>query len=171
MKLSFSFKRLNASESSIDAPRSASVVQNHSASQPLLTRRDEQRTRCSTNQAQPLPNELSTTTGRDSKSVPDGADVKPPYSSHKRKSSSCSKHRSLFEEWCPLPLLREESEEESCDQEWLFGAKQRGAKVARKGMISDALTMCRGEYQYNSFPRADYIPEAEIYVLPFTLPF
>jgi hypothetical protein len=89
-----------------------------------------------------------------------------PSASGSESFSLPSPLRGLIQNWVPPPIQRECSE--SDDLEWLFESKRnRNHAVERYKIGTDGL------YDQNStpWPRASYLPEADIYALPFTVPF
>lgn len=75
------------------------------------------------------------------------------------------KLRDFIENWFPPPM---EPDCSSDDMEWLFGTKQDkkcGAKIAKVGSLG------LPHANYTTLPHACYLPEADIYALPFTLPY
>ncbi len=91
------------------------------------------------------------------------------------KSSSLSKNGSLHIEsqyrvlivnWVPPPLLNEHSKFD--DQEWLFQRRQPRSDMIRKTNACND-DFCHGSYIL--YPHAQYLPEADIYALPYVVPF
>ncbi|KAJ7967157.1 glutamic acid-rich protein-like isoform X1 [Quillaja saponaria] len=82
------------------------------------------------------------------------------------------KFRKLIVNWEPLSLQTEHSEFD--DQEWLFERRlsrsPTGQNMTAKEDSSQKMAaneeLCRGSY-----PHARYLPDADIYALPFTVPF
>ncbi|KAE8010651.1 hypothetical protein FH972_007004 [Carpinus fangiana] len=74
--------------------------------------------------------------------------------------------RYLIQNWVPPPIQSECFE--SDDLEWLFESKQNGNQAVERYEVGTD-----GLYNQNStpWPRASYLPEADIYALPFTVPF
>jgi hypothetical protein len=71
--------------------------------------------------------------------------------------------KDLVENWVSPPI---QSERTDLDElEWLFGRKHPGRERAK---VSSDIS-CTGSA--NLLPRAQYLPEADIYALPFTVPF
>ncbi|XP_030541546.1 uncharacterized protein LOC115749000 [Rhodamnia argentea] len=74
-----------------------------------------------------------------------------------------SAYEALIEHWVPLPL--DHGLDESDDQDWLFDTKRaegKGPKKLKSG--DDAVIPCTWP------PQAHFLPEAEIYALPYTVP-
>lgn len=81
-------------------------------------------------------------------------------------SSLPSPLRDLLLNWVAPPIQRECPE--SDDLEWLFESKRNHNHAVERYKIGTD-----GLYGQNStpWPRASYLPEADIYALPFTVPF
>ncbi|XP_057973667.1 uncharacterized protein LOC131161722 isoform X2 [Malania oleifera] len=96
----------------------------------------------------------------------DGA---PRSKSEKKMQKVESLYKALIENWVPPPQLNEQADFD--DQEWLFGTKPRhsdeNSKAKKCKANHDAL--CHGSS--SSWPHAHYLPEADIYALPFSVPF
>lgn len=83
------------------------------------------------------------------------------------KPSIESMYKALVEEWSPPPILAER--EDPDEQEWLFGAKPQKAPGRLKAETSsDAPCPAGGCHLW---PRAHYLPDVEIFALPYTVPF
>jgi hypothetical protein len=76
-----------------------------------------------------------------------------------------SPYKVLIEDWVSPPPQFELND--SDDQEWLFQASKR----ERHG--NKILNACRDVLCHESslFPRGHYLPEADVYALPYTIPF
>ncbi|MCL7050542.1 hypothetical protein MKW94_009397 [Papaver nudicaule] len=75
--------------------------------------------------------------------------------------------RDLIENWVPPTLQIYQTDFD--DQEWLFEMKpQRRHEAKRLKPSSNDVDLCRGS---SGWPRACYLPAADIYALPYTVPF
>ncbi|MBA0720533.1 hypothetical protein Golax_008149 [Gossypium laxum] len=74
-------------------------------------------------------------------------------------------YESLIEGWMP-PLV--ELSDDSGDN-WLFKVKQQGETAAKTSKVDSGVTTCRG--CATSWPSAQFVSEADIYALPYTIPF
>ncbi|KAG5246511.1 DNA ligase [Salix suchowensis] len=85
--------------------------------------------------------------------------------SNKKKRKGDSLYKVLIEDWVSPPPQFELND--SDDQEWLFEAPKR----ERHG--NKILNTCRDVLCHESslFPRGHYLPEADVYALPYTIPF
>ncbi|OIT38828.1 PREDICTED: stress response protein NST1-like [Nicotiana attenuata] len=96
----------------------------------------------------------------------------------KAATASCSnahensiefQYRNLIENWLPPSLQTEHLDVD--DEAWLFQRKPKHARVGQKSAVSKAVSndsTCGGSALW---PRAQYIHDAELYALPFTVPF
>lgn len=76
-------------------------------------------------------------------------------------------YRNLIKNWVPQPLQFEHADLD--DQGWLFGTRKNngcGVKILKSSLD-------RSTFEGFSLwpPRACYLPEADIYALPYTIPF
>ncbi|XP_028784606.1 glutamic acid-rich protein [Neltuma alba] len=78
-----------------------------------------------------------------------------------------SLYNSLFQNWnaCELQLKGFELEE---DQDWLSASEGRQTQATKKAKSVNDFLGCSGS---SLWPRAQYLPEADIYGLPYTVPF
>uniref|UniRef100_A0A1D1YI48 Uncharacterized protein n=1 Tax=Anthurium amnicola TaxID=1678845 RepID=A0A1D1YI48_9ARAE len=80
-------------------------------------------------------------------------------------------YKNLIENWIPPPLETENPEFD--DQDWLFGKTARRhdgeGETSRRQVASEDLDL--GSALCSWPPRAIYLPEAEIYALPYVVPF
>ncbi|RVX03330.1 hypothetical protein CK203_019945 [Vitis vinifera] len=83
-------------------------------------------------------------------------------SSKSKKQRAESRYKALVEDWVP-PLLQAEQTDLD-DQEWLF--RKHGDRHESKRHETINYDLC-----YGSWPRAQYLPEADVYALPYTVPF
>ncbi|XP_034675759.1 DNA ligase 1 isoform X2 [Vitis riparia] len=83
-------------------------------------------------------------------------------SSKSKKQRAESRYKALVEDWVP-PLLQAEQTDLD-DQEWLF--QKHGDRHESKRHETINYDLC-----YGSWPRAQYLPEADVYALPYTVPF
>ncbi|GLU04602.1 hypothetical protein SLE2022_217400 [Rubroshorea leprosula] len=74
------------------------------------------------------------------------------------------RYKDLIEDWVP-PLPQQELDDDG--QEWLFGTKAQERPATRYETVHDF--SCQGSISL--WPHANYLPEAQIYALPFTVPF
>lgn len=82
-------------------------------------------------------------------------------------------YRNLIENWVP-PQMNDLCAEAG-DDDWLFGSKNKKAEV------SESRKICRDESSFSCsnsnsnssslWPRAQYLPEVDLYALPYTVPF
>lgn len=77
-------------------------------------------------------------------------------------------YRNLIENWVP-PQMNDICAETG-DDDWLFGSK------IKKAEGSETRRICRDESVFSCsnsslWPRAQYLPEVELYALPYTVPF
>ena len=77
-----------------------------------------------------------------------------------------SVYDALFQNWVPPPLTVDGL---SSDEDWLFGSELKDGRSDTKRVkpISGAMR-CSST---SLWPRAQYVPEVEIYALPYTVPF
>ncbi|MED6146323.1 hypothetical protein PIB30_033433 [Stylosanthes scabra] len=77
-----------------------------------------------------------------------------------------SVYDALFQNWVSPPLTVGES---SFDEDWLFGSKHKdGSSDAKRVKTISGALRCSSP---SLWPRAQYLPEVEIYALPYTVPF
>lgn len=92
-------------------------------------------------------------------------DIQTKVSATKHENDSKAKesnyYTALIGDWVPIPLQPDDSE----DLEWLFEAKHQGNSTKRL-KASDDVLCCQ-----NLWPSARYLQGADIYALPFTIPF
>ncbi|KAA8528766.1 hypothetical protein F0562_036121 [Nyssa sinensis] len=79
-----------------------------------------------------------------------------------------SLYRDLVENWVPLPLAPQSEQSDFDDLEWLFGRKHQSKHGEKRSTFSDDANCCGSS---ELWPRAQYFPEADIYALPYTVPF
>ncbi|XP_049389887.1 uncharacterized protein LOC125854397 [Solanum stenotomum] len=91
---------------------------------------------------------------------------------------SCSKvhensiefqYKNLIENWLP-PSLPSDNLDLEDDQSWLFQRKPKQARVEEKNIGSSNDKTC-GSCSSLWQPRAQYLPEVDLYALPYTVPF
>ncbi|KAK8648913.1 hypothetical protein V6N13_129655 [Hibiscus sabdariffa] len=75
-------------------------------------------------------------------------------------------YKALIEDWVP-PLLQPELNDYDSGDDWLLPKKQLGKPAAKRSDDYDVLCASCS----SSWPQAHYLPEAEIYALPYTVPF
>lgn len=96
-------------------------------------------------------------------------------SSHERRmQKKDSLYTKLFVNWVPPPLESTLLVDENDEDDWLFGKKD-GDKSAKSLRAGDDVGSCRDylpcSASYAMQPRACYLADAEIFALPFTVPF
>ncbi|KAA0064838.1 DNA ligase 1-like isoform X2 [Cucumis melo var. makuwa] len=87
----------------------------------------------------------------------------------RKRSSAESAYEALFEEWVAPPLLLEQQTD---DEEWLFGTtrKQDGrSTMANNNNAFSTVSSCGRSS--NLWPRGQYLVDADVYSLPYTIPF
>lgn len=77
-----------------------------------------------------------------------------------------AKYRELIVDWVPPPM--ELVSTEVADEEWLYRENVSGSKTTKTKHVSNDTG--NGIYQ-GIQPHAHYLPDADIYALPYTLPF
>ncbi|KAJ6938332.1 hypothetical protein NC651_004921 [Populus alba x Populus x berolinensis] len=86
---------------------------------------------------------------------------------HDRKTLKAgSQYKGLIEDWVPPPLQFELKD--SDDEEWLFGAL-KAERHGNKRLNARHDISCRESSTL--WPRAHYLPESDVYALPYTIPF
>lgn len=94
-------------------------------------------------------------------------------SSEKKLRKKGSKYNKLFDSWVPLSLESGLVVDEDDAEDWLFGTKggDRSVKRLKSGDLEncgDGLSTCASSALQ---PRAHFLPNADVYALPFTVPF
>ncbi|XVE94532.1 hypothetical protein REPUB_Repub02eG0016900 [Reevesia pubescens] len=77
-------------------------------------------------------------------------------------------YKTLIEDWVPLPLQVVQNADDHHDDDWLFMKKQQVKPAAKRSEVDNDVT---SRASATSYPRAYFLPEAEIYALPYTVPF
>jgi hypothetical protein len=77
-----------------------------------------------------------------------------------------SPHTTLIENWVPSQF--ELCQSEIDDEEWLFGAQRKWRDGSKRHKTADDVSCCRSSTLRH---QAYLLPEADIYALPFTVPF
>jgi hypothetical protein len=86
---------------------------------------------------------------------------------HDRKTLKAdSQYKGLVEDWVPPPLQFELKD--SDDEEWLFGTLKQ-ERHGNKRLNARHDISCRESSTL--WPRAHYLPESDVYALPYTIPF
>ncbi|PKI45641.1 uncharacterized protein LOC116189298 [Punica granatum] len=88
---------------------------------------------------------------------------------HKKEESSIeSLYKALLGDWSAPPISTER--EDPDDQEWLFGTKrqEKSPKRLKSETLADASCPIKNG---DLWPRAHYLPDVEIFALPYTVPF
>lgn len=105
---------------------------------------------------------------------PESAVPKEKFSSREKKlRRKESKYNKLFDSWVPLSVESGLVVDEDDADDWLFGNK--GEDRSTKRLKSDDLEKCGDNLpscaSSSLQPRAHFLPDADIYALPFTVPF
>ncbi|KAI6687667.1 hypothetical protein NL676_024495 [Syzygium grande] len=87
-----------------------------------------------------------------------------PSSSRNESSELESAYEALMDHWVPLPL--DHGLDEPVDEDWLFQTKRAEGKGLKRPKAGDDVVI-----PSSWPPQAHYLPEAEIYALPYTVPF
>lgn len=91
-------------------------------------------------------------------------------SSHDRRmQKKDSLYTKLFVDWVPPQLESMLVAEENDDEDWLFGKSAKSSSVSDVAGASRDSLPCSASYAMQ--PRAHYLADAEIFALPFTVPF
>lgn len=79
----------------------------------------------------------------------------------------CLLYRNLIENWVPPQM--NELLAETGDEDWLFGSKTKKAEGSETRRIcrDESVSSCSASL----WPRAQYLPEVDLYALPYTVPF
>ncbi|XP_038703429.1 uncharacterized protein LOC119999762 isoform X2 [Tripterygium wilfordii] len=86
------------------------------------------------------------------------------YQNKMQKTESL--YRNLIQEWLPPSIQL--GQENLDDQDWLFGVKRENGNDSKGIAASQDVARCRSP---TLWPCAHYLPEANIFALPFTVPF
>lgn len=87
----------------------------------------------------------------------------------KKMQKKALQYKTLIENWTPLPLQFDQINDNDDDgDDWLSLTKHQGKPVAKSYEV-DCNVACRAGA--TSYPRAHFLPEAEIYALPYSVPF
>ncbi|XP_022144272.1 chromatin assembly factor 1 subunit A-like [Momordica charantia] len=83
------------------------------------------------------------------------------------RSPAESEYEALFEKWIPPPL---QLEQQMDDEEWLFGTRKQDGQTtkATTNKAFSPVPSCRSS---SLWPRGQYLPDADVYSLPYTIPF
>lgn len=94
-------------------------------------------------------------------------DTSTPSCSKVHENSIEFQYKNLIENWLPPSLQSDNNLDD--DQSWLFQRKPKQARVEEKNVGSNdtAYGSCSLLWQ----PRAQYLPGADLYALPYTIPF
>ncbi|XP_073286321.1 uncharacterized protein [Primulina huaijiensis] len=84
-----------------------------------------------------------------------------------KKSSKAMQYKNLIENWVP-PSLRDASSSPE-DLDWLFSSKDHGLPSERRQKIENDV-FCSSSSSLLQ-PRAQLLPEFNVYALPFTVPY
>ncbi|XP_061373286.1 uncharacterized protein LOC133315635 [Gastrolobium bilobum] len=96
----------------------------------------------------------------------DGADPKTNMIEDE-SSRILSVYNSLFQNWVPPPLMCDGFK--SMDQDWLLSSElQNERPVSKKAKHMNGALRCSSP---SLWPRAQYLPEIELYALPYAVPF
>ncbi|XP_023002403.1 uncharacterized protein LOC111496256 [Cucurbita maxima] len=85
-------------------------------------------------------------------------------STHRKRKPSESAYEDLFDKWVPPTL---QLGQQTVDEEWLFGTKKQDERTKTNQAFSHA-PICR---RSSLWPRGQFVPEADVYLLPYTIPF
>ncbi|GAA0140245.1 hypothetical protein LIER_01628 [Lithospermum erythrorhizon] len=96
----------------------------------------------------------------------DDLPVRDPKSLNKKLVKAELRYRDLFLNWVPPPP---QTELEPDDQDWLFDKKKNPDNQSEKKLKSSNNVSCGNSSSL--WPCAQFIPEADIYALPYTVPF
>ena len=104
----------------------------------------------------PLPGRESTGTKSDSKACLNVGRIQSPN----------SLYRTLIEKW--VPSRPELGQNDLDDQDWLFGSKQHNMLESRIHKLDNVASCSRSS---TLWPQANYLPEVDMFALPYSLPF
>ncbi|XP_038718626.1 uncharacterized protein LOC120011553 [Tripterygium wilfordii] len=94
-----------------------------------------------------------------------GLDIRPKsYQNETQKVESL--YRDLIEEWLPPPIQLDQ--ESLDDQDWLFGVRRQNGNGSKRIAACQDVAQCLSP---TLWPRAHYLPEADVFALPFIVPF
>ncbi|KAK8663250.1 hypothetical protein V6N13_083073 [Hibiscus sabdariffa] len=100
----------------------------------------------------------------------DGRKVQVPSFKTSSKESKILKaelqYKTLIEDWLP-PVLHPELDNDDNGDEWLLPKKRLDKLVAHRSV--DSNVPCHSSS--TSWPRAQYLPDAEVFALPYTFTF
>ncbi|KAG6585530.1 hypothetical protein SDJN03_18263, partial [Cucurbita argyrosperma subsp. sororia] len=85
-------------------------------------------------------------------------------STHRKRKPSDSAYEDLFDKWVPPTL---QLGQQTDDEEWLFGTKKQDERT-KTNQASSHAPICRSS---SLWPRGQFVPEADVYMLPYTIPF
>ncbi|XP_022951332.1 uncharacterized protein LOC111454195 isoform X2 [Cucurbita moschata] len=83
---------------------------------------------------------------------------------HRKRKPSDSAYEDLFDKWVPPTL---QLGQQTDNEEWLFGPKKQDERTKTNQAFSHA-PICRSS---SLWPRGQFVPEADVYMLPYTIPF
>ncbi|XP_022754986.1 uncharacterized protein LOC111303154 [Durio zibethinus] len=106
----------------------------------------EQKLRCDDEWREPIPSSSGTSV----------------YDNQRQKAAL--QYKTLIEDWMPLPLQVKEKD----DDDWLCMTNLQGRRAAKRSKVDNKVTCSASA---TSCPHARFLPEAEIYALPYTVPF
>ncbi|WMV27759.1 hypothetical protein MTR67_021144 [Solanum verrucosum] len=92
-----------------------------------------------------------------------------PSCSEVHENSIEFQYKNLIENWLP-PSLPSDNLDLDDDQSWLFQRKPKQARVEEKNIGSSNDKTC-GSCSSLWQPRAQYLPDVDLYALPYTVPF
>lgn len=77
-------------------------------------------------------------------------------------------YKTFIEDWMPLSLQAKQSDDDDDDDDWLFRTMHQGKPAGKSSKVDNEVT-CRASA--TSFPRAHFLPGADIYALPYAVRF
>ncbi|KAG7029449.1 hypothetical protein SDJN02_07788 [Cucurbita argyrosperma subsp. argyrosperma] len=76
-----------------------------------------------------------------------------------------SAYEALFEKWVPPPL---QLEQQMDDEEWLFQTEKQDGRSTKTNEAFSSIPSCRSS---SLWPRGQYLADADVYSLPYTIPY
>ncbi|XP_022961883.1 uncharacterized protein LOC111462522 isoform X2 [Cucurbita moschata] len=76
-----------------------------------------------------------------------------------------SAYEALFEKWVPPPL---QLEQQMDDEEWLFPTEKQDGRSSKTNEAFSSIPSCRSS---SLWPRGQYLADADVYSLPYTIPY
>ena len=78
------------------------------------------------------------------------------------------RYQNLIENWVPPQILQDVCVDNE-DEDWLFGGKSKLEMPEKKRVLRDDSIPCSNTLSL--WPRAQYLPEVDMFALPYTVPF